>query len=401
MDGCAGTWWTAADGSWQRMSPMPWPVKNLINIRPEFVNLALQPDTNVRQLCRRFGISPTVGYKWLDRYRHGGSQALVDRSRRPQKSPAKTAKLVEDRLVALRRAHPAWGARKLRRRLADLGEINLPATSTVTGILHRHGLITPQQSQAATPFQRFERSAPNQLWQVDFKGHFALRQGRCHPLCALDDHSRYNVLLAACADQTEATVQTHLISAFRLHGLPDSVLWDNGAPWGSCGAQCYTALDLWLMRLGVRVCHGRPYHPQTQGKEERFHRTLQVEVLARGGWSDCGHVQNAFDQWRPIYNTQRPHQALELETPVGRYRPSGRNYPENLPPVEYAPGVELRSVDPNGKISYRGRLWKVGRAFHGQRVGLRPADTDGRIQVLYLSHLVQELDLRQPSTPPH
>jgi transposase InsO family protein len=378
---------------------MPWPVKNLINVRLEFVNLALQPDANVRQLCRRFGISPTVGYKWLERYESGGSEALADRSRRPWHSPARTASVVEEQVVALRQAHPAWGGRKLRRRLQDLGQNELPATSTITGILHRHGLIHPEQSQAATPFQRFERPGPNQLWQIDFKGHFPLRQGRCHPLCALDDHSRYNVLLAACANQQEATVQAHLIGAFRRHGLPDGVLWDNGAPWGSAGAECHTGLDIWLMRLGVRIHHGRPYHPQTQGKEERFHRTLQAEVLSQGGWSDCSHVQNAFDQWRPIYNTQRPHEALSLETPVSRYRFSQREYPESLPPVEYAPGVEVRIVDRNGKISYRGQPRKIGRAFIGQRLGLRPTLVDGILEVLFLTHPIKKLDLREKPTP--
>jgi transposase-like protein len=230
VDGCAGTWWTQAGGNWQRICPMPWPVKNLIHVRLEFVNLALQPAANIRQLCRRFGISPTIAYKWMDRYQREGPPGLADQSRRPQKSPARTQAPVEQQIVALRREHPAWGARKLRRRLQDLGASLLPATSTITGVLHRHGLITPEQSQAAMPFQRFERSAPNQLWQVDFKGHFALRQGRCHPLCSLDDHSRYNVLLAACSDQKETTAQAHLSEAFRLNGLPDEILWDNGRP---------------------------------------------------------------------------------------------------------------------------------------------------------------------------
>jgi transposase InsO family protein len=398
VDTCAGTWWTGASGSWQRICPMPWPVKNLINVRLEFVNLALQSNANVRQLCRRFAISPTVAYKWLDRYESGGVEGLVDRSRRPQHSPAKTADGVEEQVVSLRREHPAWGARKLRRRLQNIGQVDLPATSTITGILHRHGLIDPQQSQAATPAKRFERAAPNQLWQVDFKGHFPLRQGRCHPLCALDDHSRYNVLLAACTDQKELTVQRHLIGAFRRHGLPDGLLWDNGAPWGSGGVEYHTGLDVWLMRLGVRTYHGRPYHPQTQGKEERFHRTLQREVLARGGWSDCSHVQNAFDQWRPVYNTQRPHEALALETPVDRYRSSQRDYPENLAPVEYAPEVEVRQVDQNGRISYRGEPWKIGLAFTGQLVGIRSTQRDGIYEVLFLTQIIKELNLRQQQT---
>jgi len=379
---------------------MPWLVKDLIHIRLEFVNIALQPDANVRQLCRRFGISPTIAYKWMDRYQREGPKGLADQSRRPQKSPARTDAAIEREIVALRREHPAWGSRKLRRRLQDLGASALPATSTITGVLHRHGLIAPEQSQAATPFQRFERSAPNQLWQVDFKGHFALRQGRCHPLCSLDDHSRYNVLLAACADQKETTAQTHLSGAFRLHGLPDEILWDNGPPWGSGGAGSYTALDVWLMRLGIRVYHGRPYHPQTQGKEERFHRTLQVELLARGGWSDCAHVQKAFDQWRPVYNTQRPHEALGMATPLKRYHPSQRHFPESLPPVEYASALEVRRVDEQGQISYRGKLWRVGRAFMGLPVGVRPGKSDGLMEVLFLTQVIKELDLRQHTTHP-
>ena len=368
-------------------------------MRLEFVSLALRPDANVRQLCRRFCISPTVGYKWLDRYTTAGAAALADHSRRPKQSPARTAALMEERLVALRRAHPAWGARKLRRRLIDLGQKDLPAVSTITGILHRHGLITPEQSRAAAPFQRFERAAPNQLWQVDFKGHFPLRAGRCHPLGGLDDHSRYNVLLQACADQKEATVQTHLTEAFRRHGLPDGILWDNGAPWGSTGSE-YTGLDVWLWRLGVRTYHGRPYHPQTQGKEERFHRTLQAEVLARGGWSDCAQVQRAFEEWRPIYNTQRPHEALAMEAPVRRYQPSGRSYPETLPAVEYAGGVAVRRGDEQGWISYRGRPWRVGRAFAGQNLGVRPTAIEGVCEVIFLTQVIKELDLREAQPPP-
>jgi transposase InsO family protein len=378
--------------------PMPWLVKDLIAVRLEFVNLARQPDANVRQLCRRFAISPTVAYKWLRRYSDSGLPGLTDRSRRPKCSPARTESHMEERVVALRREHPAWGARKLRRRLEDLGQRDLPATSTITDILHRRGLIAPESSQAARAFQRFERAAPNQLWQVDFKGHFALREGRCHPLCALDDHSRYNLLLAACADQQQPTVQKHLSAAFRLHGLPDELLWDNGPPWGGGGAD-YTVMDVWLMRLGVRVYHGRPYHPQTQGKEERFHRTLQAEVLARGGWSDCAQVQRAFDQWRPVYNLQRPHESLALQTPLSRYRPSHRSYPETLPPIEYAPGVEVRQVDQDGWLSYRGAPWKVGRAFSGLPVGLRATTTYGVMELIFLTQVIKELDLRQPQKP--
>jgi transposase InsO family protein len=377
---------------------MPWPIKNLLTMRQEFVSLASQEGVNLRELCRRFEISPTVAYKWLKRYRQTGPPGLADRSRRPWRSPHQTAPEVERLVVELRREHPAWGARKLRRRLLDLGHRNLPATSTFTGILHRHGLITPERSQAAQPLQRFERAAPNQLWQVDFKGHFALSQGRCHPLCALDDHSRYNVLLAACADQQEKTVKAHLTDAFRHHGLPDGVLWDNGSPWGATGDE-YTGLDVWLMRLGVSVHHGRAYHPQTQGKEERFHRTLQAEVLDCGGWQDRPQVQRAFDRWRPIYNTQRPHEALALQTPLSRYRPSQRSYPETLPPVEYDSQVEVCRVNVAGRISYQNRQWPVGRAFQDQLVGVRPGAHDGLFDIIFMGRVIRELNLYQNPNP--
>ena len=380
---------------------MPWPVKELKHGRLQFVTLASQADANIRLLCRRFGISPTVGYKWLERYRAEGASGLQDRSRRPRRSPRQTDWMVEKRVVQLRREHAAWGGRKLRRRLQDLGEQRLPAPSTITEILHRHGLIEPERSQAAEPWQRFERSAPNELWQMDFKGHFALKEGRCHTLCALDDHSRYNVLLQACTDQRQSTVQRQLIEAFRRHGLPDALLWDNGSPWGSGGDGELTGLEVWLLRVGVRAFHGRAFHPQTQGKEERFHRTLQAEVLQRGGWKDCQDVQSAFDQWRPIYNSQRPHEALNLDTPVRHYRPSQRSYPEQLAAVEYDHGVQTRRVDAAGKISYGGRCWKVGRAFVGELVGLRPSPQHEFIEVIYLTHLVRLLDLaNQSSLPP-
>jgi transposase InsO family protein len=365
----------------------------------ELMHLLQSPDANVRQLCRRFGISPTVAYKWLKRYKSGGVGALENHSRRPKKSPRQTAAAAEEQVVSLRREHPAWGARKLRRRLQDLGKTGLPAISTITGILHRHQLIAPEASQAAAPFQRFERAAPNQLWQVDYKGHFPVRQGRCHPLCAVDDHSRYNVVLAACPNQQEQTVQTHLAAAFRQLGLPEGVLWDNGSPWGG-GREFHPTLDVWLMRLGIRVYHGRPYHPQTQGKEERFHRTLQAEVLARGGWLDCQQVQKAFDEWRPIYNFQRPHQALGMETPCKRYQPSPRNYPESLPPVEYADGVKVRQVNSEGRISYRGRPWKIGKAFGGQHIGLRTTAEEDVLEAVFLTQVITKINLRDLKKTP-
>jgi transposase InsO family protein len=213
---------------------MPWNPRDIMNLRLEFVELASHEGANRRELCRRFGISPKTAYKWLGRHAREGEAALADRSRRPSRSPAHTAPPVEQRVVDLRQQHPAWGGRKISRRLRDLGYTGVPAPSTVTDILHRHGLISPEASEAATPWQRFEHAQPNELWQMDFKGWFDLQDGRrCSPLTVLDDHSRFNLILEACSSTDTRAVLARLRQTFRRYGLPLRINADNGSPWGS------------------------------------------------------------------------------------------------------------------------------------------------------------------------
>ena len=234
----------------------------------------------MRELCRRFGISPTTGYKWLERFRVGGEAGLSDRPRRPQHSPGRTGSEIEEMVLKVRDTHPAWGGRKLRAWLSARGHELLPSPSTITAILRRHGRIDPSEGAKHRAWQRFEHLEPNQLWQMDFKGHFAMLEGRCHPLTVLDDHSRFSLGLEACGDERTQTVQQRLTRIFRRYGLPERMVMDNGAPWGHDADHHHTPLTVWLLRLGISVSHGRPYHPQTQGKDERFHRTLKAEVFA-------------------------------------------------------------------------------------------------------------------------
>jgi transposase InsO family protein len=257
---------------------MPWKEVSVMSSRREFVQLAAQPGASIAQLCRRFGISRNTGHKLLKRYRAEGSLALQDRSRRPHRSPTRTAATIEKRVVQLRE-QMHWGGRKLRRRLQDLGFSRVPAASTISDILRRHGLIEASEADKHRAWQRFEHAEPNQLWQMDFKGHFATACGRCHPLTVLDDHSRFCVSLSACANERASTVQHRLTQSFRQYGLPERMLMDNGSPWGSDAQHTMTVLTVWLIRLGISPSHGRPYHPQTQGKDERFHRSLQAELL--------------------------------------------------------------------------------------------------------------------------
>jgi len=370
---------------------MPWREVSVVEQRREFIALAMQEGANRRELCRRFGIHPDTAYKWLARGQAG--EDLTDRSRRPLSSPARTSAAIESAILAVRDAHPAWGARKIARCLERDG-MPPPAASTVHAVLARHGRVVPPPGGARAE-GRFERAAPNQLWQMDFKGWKPLADGgRCHPLTIIDDHSRYDLCLAACANEQGRTVQGHLEHTFRRYGLPDAFFVDNGSPWGDSSGQRWTRLGVWLLKLGVGVLHSRPYHPQGRGKNERFHRTLEAEVFALRRLRNLAEAQQDFDRWRLVYNCERPHEALGQEVPASRYRPSSRSMPEHLPQVEYQPNEIVRKVPTsNDYISFNGRRWKVPQAFRGERVAIRALPTDGRYGVFFGAHPIAEINL--------
>lgn len=373
---------------------MPWKEVSAMSQRLEFVTLAAAAEDNIRHLCRCYGISPTTAYKWLRRFQSYGADGLTDRSRRPHHSPSRCAPAIETAVIELRRQHPAWGGRKLRRRLPALAPTTLPSASTITAILRRHQLLDPKESVKHRAFQRFEHPTPNDLWQMDFKGDFKLPGGRCYPLTILDDHSRFAIALVACAKNTRNITQAALIKAFRLYGLPQRITCDNGPPWGARGRAYYTGLGVWLLRLGIAVTHSRPHHPQTQGKDERFHRTLQVEVLRYQTADTLAQWQLIFDQWRGVYNLERPHEALAMAVPAQRYQPSRRRYPEQLPAIEYDATDLVRKVKTYGHIKYRGREYHIGGAFVGLHVALRPTLTDGCFDVFFCHHRIGKLDLK-------
>ena len=375
---------------------MSWKETSIMSLREEFVKRSLEEGANMSGLCREYGISRKTGYKWQGRYLAEGYEGLRDRSRRPQHNPGKTPEAIEQLILEKRQQHPAWGGRKLKRRLEDLGHQDIPAPSTITEILRRHGKLNLEESAKRQAYQRFEMERPNELWQMDFKGHFGLGNGeRCHPLGVLDDHSRYLIGLQACRDERHDTVQGHLTTFFRTYGLPDRMLMDNGAPWGDDVDTPHTMLTIWLLRLGVRVSHGRPYHPQTQGKEERFHRTLGDELLQHTSFHDFSACQTSFDHFRITYTLERPHEALDLDTPASRFQTSSRPFPEILPPLMFPTGAAIRKVDECGRFSYRNRRLRAGRAFRHQAVGLVPDDIqDGVVHVFFNDILIRSFDLK-------
>jgi transposase InsO family protein len=378
---------------------MPWREVSVMEQRREFVRLAMQEGTNRRELCRRFGIHPDTGYKWLSRWQ--ADQELADQSRRPHSSPHRTNRGLEERILAVRDAHPAWGARKIARCLERESQSS-PAISTVHEILRRSGRIkAPVGGPVAS--QRFEMPAPNLLWQMDFKGW--VRPGndtQCHPLTVVDDHSRYDLCLQACADQRGDTVRGRLEQTFRRYGLPEAFFVDNGTPWGDPSGERWTRFAVWLLKLGIKVIHSRPYHPQSRGKNERFHRTLDVEVFALRRFRDLAETQRAFDAWREVYNFERPHEALGQQVPASRYRPSLRSMPDRLPAPEYDSHEIVRTVfATKAYISFKGRLWKVPQAFRGERLAIRPTSNEDQYGVFFAAHQVATIDLTSRKSVGH
>lgn len=389
---------------------MAWTEVTKMESKHEFVLMADQPNANISRLCRRFGISRPTGYKWLARYRAEGLEGLTERSRRPHSSPNKTPDHIEQLVLQARRRDPGWGGRKLHhhlRRQAKADELGvrpeqIPAPSTITDILDRHGILAASKTPGRQgPWERFERKAPNQLWQMDFKGEFRLNSGDwCYPLTIIDDHSRFAIATQACPNQRRQTVKGHLQGVFGRYGLPEAILCDNGAPWGSPqrfadGRPHYTQLAAWLLRLDIQVSYSRPGHPQSKGKNERFNGTLDGELLRFKRFADYAQVQDQMSNWRSRYNTVRPHEALDMASPASRYRPSPVALPEQLPPVNYSPDDVTRKVSGKGTISFRGQSFRVGKAFTGHRVAVRENSNPEEFKVYFCNQHIRTINLTQ------
>ena len=373
---------------------MPWKEVTTMSEKKRFIELTQVEGADMSALCRTFGISRKTGYKLISRYQQEGLAGLMDRSRKPHlihQTPPETENLV----LSIRHQHSAWGGEKIRQYLQNQGYDQLPTEKTIDRILKRHGLITAEESEKHTAWKRFEHENPNDLWQMDFKGYFLAGSERCYPLTLLDDHSRFSLSIKACANQTTETVKNQLIYLFRRYGMPKRMTMDNGTPWGYSGTQMHTKLTAWLIRLGIYVSHSRPNHPQTQGKLERFHRTLKLELLSRFSFGNLDEAQEGFDWWQRIYNEERPHGALELAVPLQRYKKSERDYPEEPPAITYEDGLIIRKVQQKGYIFFKGKIFRIGEAFYGQPVGLKETE-DGQLDVYYCAQKINQIDLRYP-----
>jgi len=353
--------------------------------RERFVEEAAAGQESISALCRKYGISRKTGYKWIHRAAEG--LRLCDQSRRPHQQPSKTAVDVEQKIVQMRLMHPAWGGRTIRAALEAAGVEGLPSEKTCCNIIKRNGLVDPTEAAKHIPFQRFEKHHCNEMWQTDFKGDFLLGNGvRCYPLTILDDHSRFSIRIEPKA--SASLVKDSFILAFREYGLPNSVLSDNGAQFAG-PHKGLSLFERFLMDLDILPIHGRLLHPQTQGKIERFHRSLKQEAL-RTTPANMAEAKARLENWRWLYNEVRPHHALGMKTPASIYQPSTRAY--YLPkPYVYDTGARLIKINNWGYLRFGPVCLFLSEAMADTYVEIRFAEND-TFSVIYRNYIIASVD---------
>lgn len=379
---------------------MPWDETTRMEQRERFIGDLDSCLYSMTELCERYGISRKTGYKWAERYVEGGVEGLQDRSRAPKSCRHQTAAEVSAKLLELRRSHPTWGPRKLLAWLRKREpEVNWPAASTVGGILKRHGLVE-DRSCPRRPWPSAERAsvqaaAPNEVWTGDFKGQFRTGDGRlCYPLTVADGYSRFLLGVEGLDSVSGSQAWPVFERLFREYGLPQAIRTDNGSPFAAIRAVGrLSRLSVRWIKLGIGLDRIEPGHPEQNGSHERMHRTLKQET-ARPPAPSRSSQQERFDQFRSVYNEQRPHEALEQQTPAELYRPSPRPYPVKVPEPDYPGHFEVRSVRPSGEIKWQGEMLFLSEALSGERVGLEES-ADGVWTVYFAAVALARFDERE------
>lgn len=384
---------------------MPWQTQTPMSQRLEFIAALVAGRRPMRALCKEFGIAEKTGHKWRNRFLAGGPAALADRSHAPVVPPHQVPRAQQAALIALREAHPTWGARKLRAYLQrEAPSTAWPAPSTITTLLKRAGLIAarrrrdPAASRWATTHLTTP-AAPNDVWATDFKGEFRMRPGPyCYPLTVSDLHSRYLLGCEALGSTAAAPVRVAFQQLFQRYGLPRVIRSDNGVPFASPAALGgLSTLSVWWIRLGIRPERTTKGKPTENGMHERMHRTLKAEAAQPD--ESLAHQQRRLTAWQSEFNTARPHEALGQTVPAAHYHASDRPYPKRLPVLEYAPHLLLRRVNGDGYISHRGTKISLSLTLAGEYVALEEQPEDRwhvRFGPLQLGHWVAIDDTFEP-----
>jgi putative transposase len=379
---------------------MPWKEECAVDQRLLFISDVLRGEFSMSELCRRYGVSRTTGYKWRDRYVSLGMEGLQERTSAPQRHPNSTPQAVVDLVLRARKDHPTWGPRKLKARIErQFPGLLVPAASTIGTILKQHGLVKGRRRvRRDRPLSqpRVEVSAPNDCWCFDFKGQFRLGSGAyCFPLTAVDAHSRFFLACKGLDDVRGETTMPVVRELFQEFGLPEAILTDCGAPFASTSFSGLSELSSWWIALGIRVHRSRPGSPQDNGKLERLHKTLKAETTKPSS-QDQTAQQGRFDHFRKEYNEIRPHESLAMAVPADVYKPARKRYPRRLKAAHYPTDAIVKMVRKNGTIHYGGFNMTISHVLRGQRVALVPVD-DGVMEIRFYDHPIGQLNLRTAS----
>ena len=367
---------------------MPWKDKTVEELRKEFVDAARRSD-NFSLLCREFGITRKTGYKWMQRAEEG--QTLSNKSKRPHTLANKTAAKIEHYIIEVRMAHPGWGAKKIKSFLEQKG-YEMPCPKTVNNILNRYECISREESLKHKPFVRFEKERCNELWQTDFKGEFKMQDGNyCYPLDIIDDHSRFVLKIKPSANMSTLVLPTFR-DVFYQYGMPDAVLSDNGAQFAGF-RQGYTQFEKWLMNHDVLPIHGRIKHPQTQGKIERFHRTMDQELLNHYTPKNLADAERALAEWCNCYNYERPHEALGMKCPAQVYTPSTREYQDTVRKHEYGGQFHVIKVNNWGYVRFASFQIYLSETMVNEYVEFRPSLSGESFIACYRNFSIAEFDV--------
>ena len=355
---------------------MPWKEYRVMDERMKFIARLLEGET-MTDLCREFGISRKTGYKIWDRYQFSGVEGLTDRSRRPIRYGNQLPMQVEKTILGIKNEYPHWGAPKIRERLKRrYPDIRIPAKSTIHAVLDRHGLVQKRKRRGqykSNGTNLLSTENPNDLWCADYKGQFMLGNKKyCYPLTITDFASRYLIACEALENNKEQFAITTFERVFKEFGLPKTIRTDNGVPFASTGMFNLSKLSVWWLRLGINLERIKPGHPEQNGRHERMHLTLKKEATKPAGQNFL-QQQSKFDDFIEEFNTERPHQGLEMKCPSEVYTSSERIY-QGLPPVEYPLHDRTITVTLCGRICMDGLKVNFCRSFSGQQIGVKEVE---------------------------
>lgn len=378
---------------------MPWKEYDVMDQKLAFVIKSFEKEKSFTELCTEYGISTKTGYKWKERFFKDGVEGLKDKSRKPQKNPKEVPEAVVCEIIRIKKTKKNWGPKKIRLVYAENHKHEkVPSRSTVERILRRSGFVQSRRKKRKFDPQRIQNrvvpEGPNDVWTVDFKGWwYTPERERCEPLTVRDEYSKYILSIKILEKGDITCVKREFERIFKKYGLPKTIRSDNGTPFASSNAILgLTRLAAWWMALGIKLDRIDPGSPYQNGAHERMHLDMKKELEGKISGSLKMH-QHIFDVWRKEFNTERPHEGLDMKTPVKVYRRSISQYEEMIERIEYPAGYKSRQVNDRGCINQNGKRIFITNALCGYNVGLKWNRKES-IDVWFAENLLGQIDLQ-------